>query len=709
MKRTMTVMSAILKHWTLKALPLSLLLIASLFSRHLALVSAIIFTLFVPGYIIVEYYFKDLNIQEKILLYLLLSVLISTQLIYCLSLAFGYSGHTILIAFAVLLASLILIPIPILILKHHTKREPQNLHLRSLKGVLISAVIALFAFFVLSQSVWVWYQNRIILTGSNWQDTPMHYAIIESINNGNFPPQMPYYAGVEMRYHYLVDFHTAILEEAFGAFLPRLIVFTNAFFVFLFALSLYVLASYLKNERAGVYTVLLGTLGAGFSYFLFFHALFSGRVELTTNYAYEYGKFFTVPPIFDNLLQQRPQLMGLPTLTTALYFFYRGSSRSHAGKREIALAGLLTGLLFPFHMLACFSALLLCSLLLLKKFLCTRLESTSTNFYELYFFVFSLPLILPHQIPMFVGNGPGDSLIGLNLPWAFYFVKGRPLLFYLANLGLPFLLAIAGFFKKSVHPHSFFVYSWLFLMLALPNSISFTPNVWDMYKFFHYAWVAIAIAAGGFLADISLTGIIRSPRRRKVLVTAAITLLLVFSIFTSALVATWNLSTRYSCADACEYATGLWVRENIPERAVFLTWYSIHTPVTMIGGRLRVLGYVNWAYGHGFDMWGRMADVERAYRGNISETRDVMRKYDANYVYVGEEELKNAPGCLNKFEHCKQLELVYEDLSGKNYIFKSRTQTNATDASTHFNNTSHLHTKCTRKVYNRLKQPVISI
>lgn len=59
-----------------------------------------------------------------------------------------------------------------------------------------------------------------------------------------------------------MDLHTAILEKAFGAFLPRLIVFTNAFFVFLFALSLYVLASYLKNNRAGVYTVLIGTLGA---------------------------------------------------------------------------------------------------------------------------------------------------------------------------------------------------------------------------------------------------------------------------------------------------------------------------------------------------------------------------------------------------------------------------------------------------------------
>ena len=49
-----------------------------------------------------------------------------------------------------------------------------------------------------------------------------------------------------------------------------------------------------------------------------------------------------------------------------------------------------------------------------------------------------------------------------------------------------------------------------------------------------------------------------------------------------------------------------------------------------------------------------------------------MRKYGANYVYVGKSERQNAPGCLNKFKECKQLEQVYEDPTGKNLIFKLR-------------------------------------
>jgi len=650
-------------------LPLMLLLLASVISPWASLGSALIFTLFLPGYSIVEYLFSYLHFHEKLLLYILLSVLISTQLIYYLSLAFGYSRHTIYLAFLVLffLYLIFLMHLP----QHEASKK--SLSINNLYGVLLSFGIALFTYFVLSKSVWVWQDNSIVLTGSNWQDTPLHYEIIESINNGNFPPQMPYFSGVPMSYHYFVDFHTAILEEAFGSFIPRLIVFTNALFVFLFALSLYALGSYVKSRRAGVYTTLLGTLGAGFSFVLFFSALFSGQYALTTNYTFEYGELFTIPPIFDNLLQQRPQLLGLPTLTATVYFFYKGSrsclsSSSNTGRREIALSGVLAGLLFPFHILACFSAVFLCALNFTKKLVTMRFKSTTND--ELYFLPFFLLFVFPFLVQMMAGNESSARFLEFKLPWAFYFVRDGPMEFYVANLGLPFILALSGLFKKSLHPHGFFVASWIFSMLAFPNLLSFTPNVWDMYKFFHYAWIAIALAAGCFLADLTVPHLQNTSRKLRLLILTAVVLLLVFSIFSSGLVAVWNLSTSYPCADRGEYETGLWVREHTPERSVFLTWSSIHAPVSMIGGRLRVLGYVNWAYGHGFDFWVRDQDLERAYRGTTAETLEVVETYEVSYIYVGEEELKNAPGCLKKFEGMPQLEKVYQDPSGKNHIFK---------------------------------------
>jgi hypothetical protein len=70
---------------------------------------------------------------------------------------------------------------------------------------MLFAVIFLVSLAVLSLSVWRSNQYGIILTGSNWQDTPLHYEIIESLNNGNFPPKIPTTLA-PLTYHYFVDF-----------------------------------------------------------------------------------------------------------------------------------------------------------------------------------------------------------------------------------------------------------------------------------------------------------------------------------------------------------------------------------------------------------------------------------------------------------------------------------------------------------------------
>jgi len=147
------------------------------------------------------------------------------------------------------------------------------------------------------------------------------------------------------------------------------------------------------------------------------------------------------------------------------------------------------------------------------------------------------------------------------------------------------------------------------ILFLIPNLISITPNAWDMYKFFIFAWVPIAVISGAALARI---------KKSLALV------LLLLSILTTASVITYNIGTSYEAASWDEYNLGIWVRDNTEERAVFLTYYSIHSPPTMIGGRLRVACYINWPYGHGValdDINKRFDDVDRAYMGNEEDLR----------------------------------------------------------------------------------------
>ena len=117
-------------------------------------------------------------------------------LVYYLSLAVGYSRDTILVSFLALTAIYALVVYK----KGEPIKPPKFLKLKQIKktSLLIFAVIFLISLAVLYQSVWRSDQNGIVLTGSNWQDTPFHYEIIESINQGNFPPQTPNYIGTPL-------------------------------------------------------------------------------------------------------------------------------------------------------------------------------------------------------------------------------------------------------------------------------------------------------------------------------------------------------------------------------------------------------------------------------------------------------------------------------------------------------------------------------
>ena len=614
-----------LKRYWLFAVML-LMLILSLISISAALLTAIAFTFLVPGLTFCRFF--RLSALESIIFIPILSVLVSTQLVYYVSLILGYSQSTITMTFLLLAV----------VYGAVEWRKPTTCAFKDIlekgkrHGTILSILILVFvlSLAVLYRSVWFETSSGIVLTGSNWQDTPIHYEIIESINNGNFPPQMPYYSGEKMTYHYFVDFHTAILEKVYG-FLPQLLPFLNAIFIAVFALSVYSL-SRVNGKRAAAFSTILVTFGWGFSYFFLFSAIASNSFNPTQNYAYQYGGLFGLPPIFDNLLQQRPLLVGLP-----VFAFVLALLRDMGNKDRVILAGIITGLVFPFHavsFICCYVA----------YFASTLLSSKMFKKHYLYFFV-SAVLALP-----FILTGGASVPIILAPLWAVNFLK-EPIFFYFLNLGIPFILTLA-FVKKVGGTFLKLVFLFLFL---IPNLVSVTPNPWDMYKFFIFAWIPLAVLSGAALAKI----------KRSVAIG-----LLLLSILTSASVIIYNLGTNYAAANWNEFELGMWVRENTPQRSVFLTYYSIHCPPIMIGGRLAVASYINWAYGHGVplnDIYKRFDDIDRAYTGSADDIQRVVKAYNVTYIYVGTDELRNYPGCTERFDSIEWLQPVY---NGTLRIFK---------------------------------------
>ena len=126
----------------------------------------------------------------------------------------------------------------------------------------------------------------------------------------------------------------------------------------------------------------------------------------------------------------------------------------------------------------------------------------------------------------------------------------------------------------------------------------------------------------------------------------------------------YNVGTNYTAANWSEYHLGIWVRDNTPERSVFLTSPSIDAPTGFIGGRLRVSSYINWPYGHGIplgDIFARDHDIDLAYNGTASDLASTVREFNVSYVYVGYEELSSYPLCITHFDSISWLTQVYAD------------------------------------------------
>ena len=627
------------KYWL--ALVLLLLTVVSFVSSYVAVFTALVFTFLVPG--LIAYRFFHLKSHEIWAFVPLFSVLVSVQLIYYLSLAAGYSQQTILACFLALTAVYAFVVYK----KGEPITPPQFLKLKQIKktSLIVFAVIFLISLAVLLQSVWRSDQYGIVVTGSNWQDTPFHYEIIESINQGNFPPQTPNYVGTPLTYHYFVDFHTAIIEKMYG-YLPTLLPVLNALFILVFAFAVYALARPYGRKAAVIATV-LGVFGWGLSYFGLFSALFTGQFNPNNNYIYQFGKLwqwqfdpnqnyfnqligqlFGLPSIFDNLLQQRPLLVGLPAFAFVLALL-----RDMSDRNRLILAGIMTGLVYQFHNVAffcCYVAFAVCLLLNLKRF----------KFSYLYFLVPSV-----FALPFIFGGGP-PLTISLSTGFLAQFAQSQYFpIYYLLNLGIPFVLAIVSFIKPG---HEYLKITFLLLFL-IPNIILLTPWVWDMYKFFIFAWIPIVVLAGIVLA--------KTPR-------IIIVTLVLLSIITSASVIIYNVDTAYSGATWSEYNVGLWVRDNTPQNSVFLTYYGVHEPTSMIGGRLRVSSYVYWPYGHGEPLdqvFQREHDIDSAYNGTATQLAAVVKEYNVSYVYVGNEELSNYPNCIAHFNEVGWLIQVYEE------------------------------------------------
>ena len=313
--------------------------------------------------------------------------------------------------------------------------------------------------------------------------------------------------------------------------------------------------------------------------------------------------YFRIPSVMGTgLLAHRATTAGLPILVGAVLLLVAGlptARQRAAGWRDrpwlIAVAGLLGALLAPFHFFffPVFPLLALAWVVAGGR-LSTRAPRNAPVLLAPY--LVAAPFVLAPAL-----QAAGSGWLRLVAGWPSAPIADGPaavVFFYLTNLGVPFVLALAALFLPRV-PHRGFLAAWLIGLFLVPNLVQVSVIDFDMNKYFQAMWVAVGLLAAWLI-------------RRWPLPAIAVVLLL--SIPSPLLVAAWTATSNLQVLSRPELAAARWVAANTPPDAVFVTDGWVNS-LTDAAGRRRLTTFGPYVANLGYRPDERIADVAEIYCG----------------------------------------------------------------------------------------------
>lgn len=509
----------------------------------------------------------------------------------------------------------------------------------------LAPVIILITILFSAGAVHVNAQGNYEVSGLFWQDTYYHVSIEKYFAYNNLvPPQDPQYAGVPLNYPFLIDLYSGVLERLGMPFtlafsLPALLM------VIAFFACVYFLAFRLSSSKnAAIIAVLFLLFSGSMAYGMMFEDLqkHSSIADWLKNPDSDYAVLIEHPGVGNviqffksHLARQRSSNFGytVAVVVFILLFEIAKQFETRVGKafekrkldsKLFFAGGMLTGLL-PLMREAAFIAAMLAAGTL---FLIYRHKKW------IWFFAPAL-LLGVVQLVSWIGPATSNNYVALEIGWRA--MSQNPLniaWFWIENMGLPLVLAIAGFILS---PRQVRKYYLAFIPLFLAFTLfRFSPDYMNNMKLVNL-WQIPTFALGAIalsrLYEFRFpAGNGKKKQERKMLnllPPAAALILLIAAILPGALSIqkdAWNQISLYGQADV-EFAKD--ANAILPLDAVVLAFDGPHA-FDLIG-RVRMLGFpaVGWVKGRS-DWYERATYQYDFYSGKRME--EVIRKYGLTHV-----------------------------------------------------------------------------
>ena len=493
-----------------------------------------------------------------------------------------------------------------------------------------------------------------------WGDWAAHLTYAGSFAYGhNLPPQMPIDPGNHLGYPFMMDFLAAILTLG-GAGLTTSLELTSGLLGMAFPAVMYLVARrFIRDRLAAVLAVAVFLLSGGIGFWYLIGDLRQGGLQLLQTLPREYTlerphlNDQWLNPVLAYLVPQRSTLFGFSLaliIPAILYLAARGSSW-----RPFIFCGLIAGVMPWFHVHAFGTVVALGGIWFLihrrRQWLGFLLPAIAIG-------VPSVLWLLPpsHDLRFQFGWMAGMDGHHDNVLW-----------FWFVNLGL-FIptLVVAQFWPRPATdqpegPDFRVHFAPMWLWFLVPNFVLLAMWEWDNTKFFVFWCLFGSILVGGFLAHLFRRG------WAPALLAAVLLVTLTLAGGADLLRATNTQINSYQFTDAAGLRAATWVRGNTDPRAVILDASEHNEPVTVFAGRPVVVGFVGWLWSYGLTDWyPKQQDALAMLRGE-PQTPALVSRYRVAYVVIGPLEIQPAYGAnLYYWEtHATQ---VYSD--GEYSIFK---------------------------------------
>lgn len=484
--------------------------------------------------------------------------------------------------------------------------------------LLVWGIVFLFSFWFFSRTFS--YQNDQILVASNvYLDFGAHVPLIRSFSLGrNFPPELPFYSGKPIFYHFLFDFTTAIFEKAGWSIalaynlLSALSLSFLFWFLFYFSQDIFQKKSWVLGFLSSLFFILTPDL----SFLQFFkkygtnnfltnlrnHNLYLNNGLVTDKF---FGGFFNIN-VFTN---QRHLVFGF-----GLFFIFILLLRRLP--RNPFFAGIFLGLLPFWHNFVFLAVCLVWGFawLINRKKIILKILLVA--------FLVALPQILfirtqtENQIIFQPGFLIDDNLTLFNF-FKFWF--------YNFGFGLPLLLLSWIFCPTKVKK---FLLPFLILFVA-PNLFHFAKEPFNDHKFFNLFSIFSGMLLAWFLVFWW----------QKKLVFKFFCLgffgLIVVSGFLNLLVVKNDVWVSFF--DIGQNSFLQWVEEKTEFEDIFLTNLEIWDPVNF-SGRKKFLGRPHYLWAYGGDPSKRMLEKNEVLKGkNKVKIENILKDNEIRFLAFSED------------------------------------------------------------------------